>query len=343
MMIALTTHTNTGLRTAAEKERPRRPQSVACTSMRMLFLLGGTLGVATVASAEEVTYYYTNQQGTPLAMADAAGNVIAPADYRPYGTRAIGSPDAGPGYAGHVNDVESGLVYMQARYYDPSVGRFISVDPKPKGPGDIAGAGAYTYANNNPIGNFDADGRDCTTNGGITRCVTVFYDVSFAAQRGFEDFTSSSENYHLYSTPAVTDKLSLADVRAGLIAHPTPGPWANAATATGTANDATPWFGGVIPYSISPVVSFTLTNALDGQPAVVNVTQRGHGLAPGIVVREAVPAAQGGVLIQSWGEGTAVAQAPWSPIANWLDGVWKDAIPEPPPPPTGCDNNQCLL
>ena len=39
-----------------------------------------------------------------------------------------GAPN-GPGYTGHVNDPDTGLVYMQARYYDPGWGGFLSVDP----------------------------------------------------------------------------------------------------------------------------------------------------------------------------------------------------------------------
>ncbi|WP_342769020.1 RHS repeat-associated core domain-containing protein [Solilutibacter pythonis] len=33
------------------------------------------------------------------------------------------------GYAGHVMDSATGLTYMQQRYYDPMLGRFLSVDP----------------------------------------------------------------------------------------------------------------------------------------------------------------------------------------------------------------------
>jgi uncharacterized protein RhaS with RHS repeats len=48
---------------------------------------------------------------------------------------------------------------MQARYYDPAVGRFLSVDPL--GPIDesMSHFNRYTYSNNNPIVNIDPDGR----------------------------------------------------------------------------------------------------------------------------------------------------------------------------------------
>ncbi len=66
------------------------------------------------------------------------GNIVATYDYAPYGAQVLGTPPSGPtGYTGHVNDGESGFVYMQARYYDPGVGRFLSVDPVGPQVGDV--------------------------------------------------------------------------------------------------------------------------------------------------------------------------------------------------------------
>ena len=107
-----------------------------------------------------VTYIYTDPQGTPLAEADAQGNVTARFDYRPYGAQALGTPPAGPGYTGHVNDPDTGLVYMEARYYDPGRGGFLSVDPVGPTAGNIFSFNRYAYANNNPIVNMDPDGRE---------------------------------------------------------------------------------------------------------------------------------------------------------------------------------------
>ena len=107
-------------------------------------------------------YYYTDPQGTVLAKADANGTIIATYDYAPYGTAVASMSPApnGPGYTGHVNDPDTGLVYMQARYYDPVVGRFLSVDPIGPSPGSLFHFNRYDYANDNPIANIDPDGRD---------------------------------------------------------------------------------------------------------------------------------------------------------------------------------------
>jgi len=67
------------------------------------------------------------------------------------------------GFTGHVSD-KSGLSYMQARYYDPVIGRFYSNDPVgvmghiARG-NPIHGFNRYTYANNNPYKYVDPDGE----------------------------------------------------------------------------------------------------------------------------------------------------------------------------------------
>jgi RHS repeat-associated protein len=131
--------------------------------MRRWFVSSLILGLSLVAplaqAVETVTYYYTNPQGTPLATADASGTILSTSDYRPYGTQVLGSPATGPGYTGHVADPDSGLVYMQARYYDPVVGRFLAADPITPSGGDLYGFGRYIYVNNNPVNHVDPNGE----------------------------------------------------------------------------------------------------------------------------------------------------------------------------------------
>jgi RHS repeat-associated protein len=274
-----------------------------------------------------VTYIYTDSQGTPLAETDAQGNITATFDYTPYGTVAMGTSPSGPGYTGHVNDPETNLVYMQGRYYDSSIGQFLSIDPKQPKAGDSFSFGRYTYVHDNPINNVDPDGRDCASSGRTTTCFTAVYRVSFETQPGFKDFTSASPNYHFYTVPASTPGMTKAQDQSFLVQHPTPG-YPQAATPQGTPNDATPYVGGIsLPITISPVKSFTTINQLDGQPVVVNVTESGHPLASGIVVREAIQSSDGSTSIQNWGEGTSSLQGPGSPVANDINNVWQTQTP----------------
>lgn len=119
-------------------------------------------GIAHARQNGNVTYVYTDPQGTPLAEADAQGNITATFDYAPYGKIALGTPPYGPGYTGHVNDPETNLIYMQHRYYDAAIGRFVSVDPVSPTAASIFAFNRYDYANDNPARYIDPDGRTCT-------------------------------------------------------------------------------------------------------------------------------------------------------------------------------------
>ena len=105
---------------------------VAAVVLTMLSLCWG----GPAPAAETTTYVLTDVQGTVLAREDAQGNIIARYDYRPYGKQQTGPVAAGPGYTGHVEDPDTGLVYMQQRYYDPEMGGFLSTDPVMPDPGN---------------------------------------------------------------------------------------------------------------------------------------------------------------------------------------------------------------
>jgi len=138
------------------------------------------LGSPCVSAAETVTYYYTDEQGTALATTDAAGNIVTLADYRPYGVQALGSPTQGPGYTGHVEDADTNLVYMQARYYDASASRFLSIDPIGPSPGALYDFNRYLYGAGNPISMSDPFGRSPSSDSDCE----VFHCESFSSSSG---------------------------------------------------------------------------------------------------------------------------------------------------------------
>ncbi|WP_425563055.1 peptidoglycan DD-metalloendopeptidase family protein [Luteimonas vadosa] len=79
--------------------------------------------------------------------------------WEPYGA-AVGKPTySGVGYTGHVMDGGTGLTYMQQRYYDPQIGRFLSVDPVAANGNSGINFNRYKYAANNPYRFLDPDGR----------------------------------------------------------------------------------------------------------------------------------------------------------------------------------------
>ena len=113
------------------------------------------------AHAETVTYYHTDALGTPVAATDESGHVLWREHYSPFGEKlddSQASQSSNVGYTGHQFDSDTGLVYMQARYYDPVIGRFYSNDPI--GFRDVHSFNRYTYANNNPYKYIDPDGKE---------------------------------------------------------------------------------------------------------------------------------------------------------------------------------------
>lgn len=110
-------------------------------------------------SAQTVEYIHTDALGSPVAITDANRNVIERSEYEPYGALLNRPLSDGPGYTGHVTDAATGLSYMQQRYYDPQIGRFLSEDPVTAYGGDLKHFNRYAYAYNNPYMFTDPDGR----------------------------------------------------------------------------------------------------------------------------------------------------------------------------------------
>ena len=154
----------------AVRRHAKGPQGrAAMNPLKILLSIAALwLGLGAIAHAGTVTYVYSDPQGTPLAEADANGNITATFDYRPYGVQALGAAPNGPGYTGHVNDPDTGLVYMQARYYDPVVGRFISTDPVGPSAGGVFNFNRFAYADSNPVMVTDPTGRRICNSAGTS-------------------------------------------------------------------------------------------------------------------------------------------------------------------------------
>ncbi|GAB3383475.1 RHS repeat domain-containing protein [Lysobacter fragariae] len=132
--------------------------------------LGGSLVAIreklVAGGAVTVKYQHTDALGSPVAVTDAGRNVIERSEFEPYGQLLNRPLHDGPGYTGHVSDKATGLSYMQQRYYDPGIGRFLSVDPVTVDGGTGANFNRYWYANNNPYKFTDPDGRQACTQSG---------------------------------------------------------------------------------------------------------------------------------------------------------------------------------
>lgn len=176
-----------------------------------LFLMGMLLSSA--AAASQVTYIYTDPQGTPLAEVDNQGRILQEYDYRPYGQQALGPQHDGPGYASHVYDQDIGFSYMQARYYDPWIGRFASRDAVHSSPGDLMLFNGYAYANNSPAMHTDPTGNcveDACIGEAIAACAAyvpcaaaVAAGAAYVSVKAVQVTQATVQYIHAHSTPVV--------------------------------------------------------------------------------------------------------------------------------------------
>lgn len=146
--------------------------------------LGGSLvalhELNTATGVVTAKYQHTDALGSPVAVTDASGKVIERSSYNPYGKLLNRPLKDGPGYTGHASDAVTGLSYMQQRYYDPQVGRFLSVDPVTAYAKPGLNFNRYWYANNNPYKFTDPDGRYVCSGPGKDECETFDKAIDLA-------------------------------------------------------------------------------------------------------------------------------------------------------------------
>ena len=108
-------------------------------------------------------YYHYNGHGDVIALTDSTGMVVAEYDYdawgNPVATGLEGTVVNPYRYAGYCWDSETGLYYLNARYYLPAVGRFITRDSFDGITDDPASFNKYAYCKSNPVNFVDPTGH----------------------------------------------------------------------------------------------------------------------------------------------------------------------------------------
>ncbi|WP_246333993.1 RHS repeat-associated core domain-containing protein [Thermoactinomyces mirandus] len=132
------------------------------------------------------TYYFQlNGQGDVIALTDANGNVVATYCYDAYGritahTGTIQSPYL---YRGYRYDWETGLYYLQSRYYNPETGRFLTRDTFEGFENEPLSWNKYIYTKNAPVNNVDPNGK-----GIRNRYAAIIIDIIIAAWGGWQAY-----------------------------------------------------------------------------------------------------------------------------------------------------------
>lgn len=159
---------------------------------------GGQLLSAEVPGPEKVRNFHLDHLGTPRLVTGNGGVQIAEHHYRPFGPETSSSTWDGEKaqFTGHERDTAT-LDYMHARYYEPFMGRFLSVDPgKDWNLAAPQSWNLYTYVRDNPINATDPDGRKVYSTG---RLVTVT-QMHLAVSVGLAMNTDSTGNASLTLT-----------------------------------------------------------------------------------------------------------------------------------------------
>lgn len=136
---------------------------------------GALSAIRYVTAANNEYYYYvtTNKQGDVLGIYSAGGDLKASYEYDSWGNCTVKDAEdniiTSSNHIGNINpiryrgyyyDNDLGLYYLQSRYYDATIGRFINADSEISGIGSsILGNNSFAYCQNNPVNSSDPTGH----------------------------------------------------------------------------------------------------------------------------------------------------------------------------------------
>ena len=136
------------------------------TSNNLIYYIYDMMGLSGFVYNGANYYYEKNTLGDIIGIRDSSGTQVATYTYDAWGnilTKTGSMADINPfRYRGYYYDTETGFYYLQTRYYDPTIRRFINADNYellPTLSQTIGQLNLYAYANNNPIMFTDETGE----------------------------------------------------------------------------------------------------------------------------------------------------------------------------------------
>jgi RHS repeat-associated protein len=213
------------------------------------------LGGKTIVEAANgvPTYLHPDLLGSPRLGTDANGAIQWQEHFDPYGSKLNGTSEK-IGYTGHAYDADTQLTYAQARFYDPAVGRFMSMDPIGF-TGNPASFTRYAYANNNPFAYTDPTGM-CAVS--LSGCDGSSNDLG-----GIEGTEASGSRIPSASTAMMA--MMMGGVANGSVANmqrTQPSPTTSQAPSGGASNN--------VPIEVAQVDNGTRTDADTAAPQTGN-------------------------------------------------------------------------
>ena len=153
---------------------------------RYIYGGGQIVAVYTEGASDAGMYYFHNDHlGSPWLITNASGNEVQRLNFNAWGLRRDATnwdnysdlPEMkfDRGFTGHEHLEMFGLINMNARLYDPVLGRFLSPDPIIQVPEFTQSYNGYSYALNNPLSYTDPNGEFLFT--ALIPGVGVFLDA----------------------------------------------------------------------------------------------------------------------------------------------------------------------
>ena len=141
-------------------------------------------------------FYQTSLQGDIIGIVDSEGSQVVVYRYDAWGEVLVSSDASGFGlsqinplrYRGYYYDQETGLYYLQTRYYDPKVRRFLNADDASvltKDPEQLTEKNLYAYCDDNPVMYRDDTGMfDIVSGifGAVTNVETTYFAAKVTGQ-----------------------------------------------------------------------------------------------------------------------------------------------------------------
>ena len=145
---------------------------------------------------EKMYFYQTNLQGDIIGIVDSKGSQVVVYRYDAWGGLLVSSDVSRFGlaqinplrYRGYYYDQETGLYYLQTRYYDPKVRRFLNADDASvltKDPEQLTEKNLYAYCDDNPVMYRDDTGMfDIVSGifGAVTNVATTYFAAKVTGQ-----------------------------------------------------------------------------------------------------------------------------------------------------------------
>ena len=184
-------------------------------------------------------FYITNQMGDVISITDVQGNELAQYSYDEWGNTLSTSDNDIANinplrYRGYYYDNETGYYYLQSRYYDANLCRFINADDYNYLDKDIVdGLNLFAYCNNDSVNRFDLDGcysaskartyADSWWNGRNTKkyksntsdCANFVSQCLYAGElnkmTGVVGSSSGWHHYHVLNKFQISDAWGIAD------------------------------------------------------------------------------------------------------------------------------------